>query len=830
MNERIHSALDRLFEKHRIVFWYDADRELREEYEALQFPDVKKVELGDNEFGVKYRVLREDPDRKFLLYQDGPRPPDLQNWLLDVLLANVQFSTDRLSIWLSELGLGPEFRELVEEHAGFFNAASRREALQGLIEPNLSLGVMRLRMIAVCLRCDARLDAILEALFHELAEGRDAGVGQLQKYGLDHFLWERVSQQYGYAPESPQLKDFALELFRSAYEWAVHGEPRLNQEANILLQRWQNNRRNVEDFEKLSREFAELLAISEDLGQRDVTELLDVDYFREIDLRILHSLARDLAASTITPENCYKIIRKRAQGHWYAGFRDLYEALKYAATFQQKRSAVNTQVPDLETGISGYVRHWHEVDTAYRKFIHHANEAGQPTLLNELREGIENHYTNSFLLPLNNDWQLRVDELEQWKTASAPSAWAFFSNYVKPPLQRDKKIVVIISDALRYESAVELASRIRQEDRFDAEIEPMLSALPSYTQLGMAALLPHEELELLPNATIKADGKSTVGTSARDAILKAGVPGGAAAVQAKDFVRMDKHEARALFRDHSVLYVYHDRIDHTGDKRGSEGEVFRAVEQTFEDLLDVVKRLANANATNMLITSDHGFIYQDKVLDESDFLSAEPEGDEITFRHRRFVIGRGLKEQRGFKHWTAEQLGLAGELEVLVPKSINRLRLKGSGSRFVHGGATLQEVLVPVISINKKRSSDLGKVEVDLIQSTSNTITSNQLMVSLYQTEPVTDKLQPRRLHAAFYSEEGEPISNSHELVFDNTSDNSRDREQKVQFILMREADKLSGQQVSLVLQEPIEGTSQSRKYKSFSYLLRISFSSDFDF
>ena len=44
---------------------------------------------------------------------------------------------------------------------------------------------------------------------------------------------------------------------------------------------------------------------------------------------------------------------------------------------------------------------------------------------------------------------------------------------------------------MRYEIGDELLSLIRQEDRYSAELEPALSMLPSYTQLGMAALLPN---------------------------------------------------------------------------------------------------------------------------------------------------------------------------------------------------------------------------------------------------------------------------------------------------------------------------------------------------
>ncbi|MFC1797421.1 BREX-1 system phosphatase PglZ type A [Pseudomonadota bacterium] len=831
MNQRLFTALNRLFEKHRIVFWYDAERELRAEYEALSFDNVEKIELNSNEFQIKYRILREAPTQKFLLFHEGERPADTSNWLLDVLLAQAQFSTDQLGMWLSELELGPEFRELVAEHFDFFKAGSRREALKAILETTDSLGKTRLKMMGVCLKCEPRVDAILEAGLNELANGQDKGSLLLTKFMLDGHLWRQAQGLYGYRSENPGQLDFAIELFKSAYDRVLDGTPKLNQDASILLQRWKNNRRFTDQFESLSIRFSDELDIKEALETMDYRSLVETDLFQEIDQRIIRSLIDELSANSISPENCSEVIRRRRQSHWYERYADMYLALDYAAGFRKRRLAFNADIRDFDHGIDAYSTHWHELDFYYRKFIHHANFASQPTLFNSLRTQIEQHYTNSFLLPLNNNWQTKVDASDRWHSSGFVQASSFFSRFVQPKIGQGQKMVVFISDALRYEAAWELVSRIRHEDRFDAEIEPMLSMLPSYTQLGMAALLPHDTLELLDSskATITADGQSTVGTENRSKVINKAVESGAIAVQARDLIQLDRNAARELFREHSVIYVYHNRIDATGDKRDTEEQVFKAVEDTLVELVDLIKRMANANATNMLVTSDHGFIYQDKAIEESDFLAAEPEGDSIYYRDRRFVIGLGLKEQGGLKTWTAKQLGLAGDEEFQIPKSINRLRLRGSGSRFVHGGSSLQEIVVPVVHINKKRRSDVGRVEIDLIQSTS-TITSNQLTVSFYQTEPVNDKLQARRLRAAFYSPEGEAISGIHDLIFDHASDNSREREQKVQFFLTHDADKSSGQEVELRLDEPIEGTSQFRKYKYFKYMLRISFSSDFDF
>ena len=66
MSSNITGPLLKLFEKHRIVLWYDAKKELRADYEGLALNGVEKIEINNNEFGVKYRILREEPKGKFL--------------------------------------------------------------------------------------------------------------------------------------------------------------------------------------------------------------------------------------------------------------------------------------------------------------------------------------------------------------------------------------------------------------------------------------------------------------------------------------------------------------------------------------------------------------------------------------------------------------------------------------------------------------------------------------------------------------------------------------------------------------------------------------------
>ncbi len=484
----------------------------------------------------------------------------------------------------------------------------------------------------------------------------------------------------------------------------------------------------------------------------------------------------------------------------------------------------------LTEGFQKYCHSWFRLDQLYRKFVYHVLQSAESTVMESLSDLVENHYVNNYLLPLNDRWQNLVDATGKWSAADVILQRKFFSRWIKPFLKKNRKVFVIISDALRYEIGEEFLRLIRSEDRYEADLEAAMTMLPSYTQLGMAALLPNGSLSLTDKGNVEVDDQSSQGLVNRQKQLDRALPERATAVKAEELMKLNQEDRRSLVRNHDVVYVYHNRIDATGDKRDSEERVFEAVEDTLKELIQLVKKLANANVSNILITADHGFIYQNRSLDESDFASVEPQGEEILFRDRRFILGRGLEENSSLRKFTSEELGLSGNLEVQIPKSINRLRRKGSGSRYVHGGASLQEIVIPVLKINKKRQSDTTLVEVNIIPGASSIISSKQLVVTIYQTEAITEKIHPRYLRAGIYAQNDELISDAHELSFDITSPNSREREQRVMFILTKKADELNGQEVTLRLEQKHAGTSQYKEYKSLKYTMRRSFTSDFDF
>lgn len=850
---QIQGALIQLFQHHRIVFWYDAKRELRGAFESLILPGVEMIELANNEFGVKYRILREQPEQKFLLYHEGPKPAELENWLLDVELAHGEFRADQAALWLSELGLGSDSLELVQSHPEFFISTERRLSLKAMLTPNDSIPEVRMKMLAVCAGAEPLLHEILEALLDELALEKEEKTHLLRAAGLEPFLWERCERAFGYQSATPGIRDFAIELFKSCYALGL-GQPekftadaagptqpvKFTADALVFVRRWKDSLSHHAAFETLSARYADLLNIQQDLQTQDLRRLVDLDLFSLIDQKILSDLVHSVVDRTISAEDCSTLIRQRRRLHWYPDYQHLYEAVDYAAQFFAALDQSTLAMASLSEGIQRYVQTWHRLDFFYRKVIYHDRKAGQLSLLEPLVTQVENHYTNSYLLKLSNHWQQVVDASPTWGSTPGSGGFAmqrqFFERWVAPFLYNKKKVYVIISDGLRYEAAEELMNIIRGEDRYEGQVEALLATLPSYTQLGMAALLPNRQITFVENdsGTVMVDGINSQGTANRDKLLKQGAAAinhaRATAIRSDELLSYNRDAMRDLLRDTDVVYVYHNHIDAVGDKKESEERVFDAVEETLDELVSMIKKLTAANATNLIVTSDHGFIYQNRPLDESDFSSAEPAGNCIYFLDRRFVLGKGLHDQPGLRKYTAAQAGLQGEMEIQVPKAISRLRQKGSGSRYVHGGASLQEVVVPVLSINKKRESDIRKVDVDILRGAASMITSGQFTVAFYQVEPVSDKVKARELRAGIYTLSGKLISDQHRLVFDLASDNPRQREVPVRFILTQESNQANHQEVVLKLEEQVPGTSHYTEYQSSRYTLRRSFTSDFDF
>lgn len=825
----VRSHLERRFETHRVVFWHDPEGEYAADLDSLDLDDVEIVRVANDEYAVKSRLLHSEPDGKFLVYRSGAVPAGIGNWLLDLELAYGVFTADRTSLVQQELGLNADgIGEIVQSHEKFFQAPKRVQSLKALLNADDDTRKLQAKMSVVLLgQREHSLLEITRTLLIENANGASAKYGALVEYGLDHFYWRGVGSIYGYTSPSPSVDDFVLWVFRQAVDGFKSERPGKLRNIQLDFASLRNDRRSEKAITTLARRAAGDLDYSSTIQDASFRDLLGNDLFEEVDQKIISDLARAVADRAVTAREVTEVVRGRQSSFWIDGYRRLYAAIGSASDLLTALSALSLSMQSFDEGLERYRRDWFRIDQFYRQFTYAARAAEHAGPLEGLRAQVESFYANKFLYTLGAAWQQHVDGVDRWRSAVLRPQTSFFADHVRP-ITRDgrRKAVVIISDALRYEVADELGSRIRQEDRFDATLDAVLGVLPSYTQLGMAALLPHTTIGHSGKSDlVDVDGQPSAGTVNRSKIL-ASVLG--TAIPAEDLLGMTRDEIRELYRQQQVLYVYHNRIDAIGDKQGTERQVFEAAEKTLEELVDLVKRLASADATNIFVTADHGFLFQDSALDDAGYLSVAPQGDDIAVQARRYVLGTGLKPDPAFKTFTSAQLGLDSNYEVQVPKSIHRLRLKGSGARFVHGGATLQEIVVPVLAINKKRKSDTRLVNVEILPE-SDKITTGQLVVKLFQSEPVSEKIQPRTVRAGLYV--GETLVSNHAaLVFDQESADKRDRYQSAVMLLSRDANDYNNRAVEFRLEELIPNTNQWRVYAKAMYTLKRSFASDFDF
>lgn len=852
-NNDISQAILRLFDKHRIVFWYDSESNLREDFENLSLKSlsvdeessITKLEIKNNEFGIKYTILRENPKQRFLLYQEGAKPRDEDNWLLDVLLAHTEFHADKTSFILFELGLTNEYTDIVRNHAKFFQSEKRLKAFKAVLSKNVTESsnyytnsALCLTMLAVCLKSDVSIDSIVEYLLKELAEDDMAlakSMKLIQDYKLDSILWKELKRQYGYETEPPSFEDFAIKIFKFCSDCVFQEEPPINNNMTVFINRFKNNRLFSETFAILSEKYAEVLNIENLTSACSYNNLLQFDYFEAFEKKLLFELIQHLLKRTESFKEIQNIISQRRDSFWYTKYQNLYEAIHYSSKFFENLQTINISVGSVQGAVEEYAKSWFKIDQYYRKSVYHINLFGKKTIVEGLLSEIEKHYSNSFLFKLGNNFQEAIDGCVNWNFPMLNMQRHFYEKEIKPYSLKGSKICVLISDALRYEIAEELHGLILRENRFNSNIKPMLGQIPSYTQLGMAALLPNKNLSIAPDTSgiIFVDGVSSQGTENRSKILQR-TKELSVAITAEAFSVMKAKEKRDFVSGKEIIYIYHNTIDAIADKRDTEYNTFDAVEKTLQELMELIKSLTSANINNLIITADHGFIYQNNEIEETDFSSEQVDGENILYRNRRFVVGENLIEVQGLKKFTAKDLGIADEdskIEVQIPKSINRLRLKGSGSRFVHGGASLQEIVIPVLSINKRRQDDTSLVDIDIISPTQNSpISSGQFMLLLYQKDVITAKIKSRTLRIALYGKDGELLSDIQEKIFDEKSNDPRDREMKLRFVLSQKANDFNNQEVFLRLEEQYGATSIKSVYKSVPYVIRRSFTSDFDF
>ena len=825
--DKIQQVLHEQFHKFRYIFWYDPEGVMEELVSGLKIEGVEILLLAHNAFSLKYRMLNgEQPERGFLIYSKEAEPDAESNWLLDFQMEGTKFCADMASLYAAECNIPLELKQrVVDEHLEFFKVAKNRSKLTEVVSGGMSYNEIIHKMLAVTANAPiASNDLLTYMLAEEYIHEKSTLLNKLEKYKLLSCYWEMVKTTFGYDKEH-QIKDLIIVLFLDELANTLH-QSTLTNEAHIFMRDWRDSRQYGDMYKLWAEKLENELGIMQQLQGEPIERLVRIETFPCVDKIIAQYIHQEVKNNTINTEKLEAIVDERRNRLFYPVAAHTINAFLEARRLFEaiEKSMDGFSITSAEEGFKLYSDELYKIDQHYRHFFREADLAESRNLVNDIRPKVEQIYTNTFLSTLAAKWQPWVDTMDKWWIPGVYTQRSFFSTYVSPFMQKGKRLFVIISDALRYETMVELSGRIAQENRMEITMKPaMLGMQPSYTQLGMAALLPHRELSYEKESDeVFADGISTKGTANRAKILQNAIPK-SIAIKAEEFMEVCSKD---WVKNYDLFYIYSNTIDKQGDALATETNVFKATEDEMNKIVRLVKMINSSNGSNILITADHGYIYQNETLDETDFTDFKAQGGTCYIENRRFVIGKGLWDGNGAKTWKSEKVGIKAGVDIQICKGINRIRKQGSGTRFIHGGSMLQEVVVPVLHVNVKKKTDLKQVDVDILGKQTRITQMNQ-SVKFYQTEEASEKVKGVTLRMGFYTAEGEILSDQVTLTFDSTSSESNQREQKHTFKFKNTISRLNGRTILLRMEKQVENSNEFTLYREEEYKVSVMFEAE---
>lgn len=821
MSEKLHNLLKAHFTKHRVVFWYDPDGDMHDVFESFSDPDVFKIELANDEFSVKYQILRQEPDKKFLVYSPKERPVPEENWLLDLEMGNYVFSADPAAIIAEQLGIKPSLKHIINERQGFFrNQAERVEPLAALASPDWNEEDLLYGMLSVTAARNKREREQLlplATILVSIAADKDATERwrKITEWKLDALFFARIKREYNIQLDEPDPKGVLLQLFMAAFEYqSSKNRTAMARGAFLFVDKWREQKAETELYEATAYQLESTLKIRERCSGMNDKLLSQLDIFPCIDHELLERLSAMISSPEASISSAWELAKQRTASYWYLNdkegkLKNWYEAILTACELFQAINKLKKEAPFRALSKSGlwdiYAKSLHLIDREYRTFLYHYSKAGSPPALAAAIERAAAIYLNDFLVPLSQRWQSLLDADQSFDFA--PHQETFFETKLSRMLREGKRVFVLVSDALRWEAGVELAERITATGRFETTLEAMQASLPTYTDHGIAALLPHTAIEIDPvSGDVRIDGFAPAGIEGRSKYLARALSGKLDGIQgcalsAEEFLTFLESDFETKLKEMQLVYIFSVTIDNAG--HASDMDLPGAVETELERLVSIVRKIASFGRGIIFITADHGFLYSGAARDDVYMLDV-PELEGEIIRDQRYILGTNLQPAAGLMKIGAPARSFSGDTIALIVKGIMKIKRKGASGNFVHGGASIQELAIPLLQVTPLRKDESRKASVSVLGSRE--ITTPSIVLKLFQEEAVGGFVLPHRLQLWFESEAGEIISNKAECLCDSRDPEDVNRAFSVSFELLPAARAHKGRKILLKMHTVAEG------------------------
>lgn len=792
----------------RVLFFFDANKSFIEELDSWQ--DIHTIKVEGHYFSLKYRLETELRDKKVFLYFPQPEPNDLELEdfpLVDVLMANKQLYIDPVMTLVEDFQLPSSARAPIEKYYTELKHKNRRDFLANVLTP-MAFSESALRRGLLCYHlnlkkiCDYNLIAAQVFVLAMTPTEFETVLERLKRLDLIELLNKILIDIFGDSFKELTLSGMKDLTSRLKYNLLLSGVSKpiaddqygkLKEENPIRVSRLMSL---FHDWESEASMKDKLLPVFDELGAA----------IREEKLITWYGVSQPFGFYTNTlkskvVEECISLLEskpslvKQAIKPWVDTLSQqngIAQAIQYiwsAASLYEIVNDYKSFVFDsLSEYISRYEREFYLADLHYRK----AETAFYQSMVMNIDIDLEKSvkalrecYEKEFITPLNNEW-MRCLKAFGFKLNSTTynKQYNFYKDKVASKQQRT---AVIISDAFRYEAARELSEILTKDSKNSAPVGIMLASIPSVTMLGMANLLPNKGISI-GDKGFTVNGIGTEGTPNRTKILQSFNPK-SLAIDFEELRTYDSEKGRELMKSLDTVYIYHNKIDAKGDDRRTEKAVFDAVAETLNDLGIMIRKLNNWNVYRILITADHGFLASMREIPETMKEDVPAFEREFMIRNRA-IVGEGLKGA-SYECALSDTTNIKTDLRVALPKSINRYRRPGSGVQYVHGGASLQELIVPVIEYSRMREDSSQRVRVRLMKYDER-ISSGYMKANILQVEPIATGLKELEMIVGLYSDQDDLVSNEAHTLLNSTSKNPLERTKELTLTLTAKGTHLS--------------------------------------
>jgi len=272
----------------------------------------------------------------------------------------------------------------------------------------------------------------------------------------------------------------------------------------------------------------------------------------------------------------------------------------------------------------------------------------------------------------------------------------YVGDVVAPYIKKAEPTAFIILDAFRYDLGCRLAEMLNQgEPRDRAQVIAGRAPIPSITALGMPYALPDApsslQVSLVENKSIpwlvtskKAPIDLTVSHNRREWLKTIHKVKDRSFLSISDIIDPINKRKMSVKTLGKYIFIFGSEFDSIGH----EGQLqITGADEHLKRYAQAIRQLRNIGYSTVIVMTDHGFFHWDPEKDE---ILQKPSGD-IMWVSRRAIVGQNLK------HQTAISLPVTGSnLTCIVPRSVNAFKTYG-GLGFFHGGATLQELIIPIV-------------------------------------------------------------------------------------------------------------------------------------